>query len=320
MKHVYRSIIAAALMLAAIGLHAQTVIEDEGVGMSLAELTRIVDSWTPEMRKSAANDLGDRLELLNIALVSKKIALQVEQLTPENDGETYWKYVTLRDRMQRKFVFEQFNAKLEVPDMAPLAEEQYNTNKDKYALVPEQRSSSHILYMCPPGCDRTPIKPQAEEVLAQLRAGADFEEMVVTHSQDRGTKEKKGKVDRWIEFGQAGITPNYSGGLFEIENVGGYSEVVETEFGLHIIRLDDIRESYYLPFAEVRDSIINALELEYRELATKDFQSSFRLSDNVRIDGPAMDALFAEYQTPAAEVKSEAVVEAEAEGEVGAVP
>ena len=320
MKHIYRSIIAAALMLAAIGLHAQTVIEDEGVGMSLAELTRIVGSWTPEMRKSAANDLGDRLELLNIALASKKIALQAEQLTPENDGETYWKYVTLRDRMQRKFVFEQFNATLEVPDMAPLAEEQYNTNKDKYALVPEQRSSSHILYRCPPGCDRTPIKPQAEEVLAQLRAGADFEKMVVTHSQDLGTKEKKGKVDRWIEFGQAGITPNYSGGLFEIENVGGYSEVVETEFGLHIIRLDDIRESYYLPFAEVRDSIINALELEYRELATKDFQSSFRLSDNVRIDGPAMDALFAEYKTPAGEVKPEAVVEVEAEGEAGAVP
>ena len=123
MKHIFSSILTAALALLPVGLCAQPVIEDEGVSMDLVELTQMVERWTPEMRNSAANDLGDRMELLNIFIANKKIALQAEQLTPESDAEAYWEYVNLRDRMQRKFIFEQFNATLVVPDMAPLAEE-----------------------------------------------------------------------------------------------------------------------------------------------------------------------------------------------------
>lgn len=312
MKTMLCSFIAFPLLVLSASIWAQPVIEDEGVFIDLEELTRIVESWTPDMRSSAANDLGDRLELLNLVLTRKKISLQVEQLSPEDNPDTYWQYVTLLERMQRKFIFDQFNKNLVVPDMALLAQERYNTNKDKYALMPEERTSSHILFSCPPGCDREPLRPKADELLAELLAGADFEEMVAIHSQDPGTRANKGKLDRWITLGQPGIAAHYSGALFEIEEVGGYSNVTDTQFGLHIIRLDDVRESYHLPFEEVRDDIINALELEYRELATKDFQASFRMSDNVRIDGPAMDALFAPYKTletqpeQAAEVPEEA--------------
>jgi len=297
MKYTLCSITAMSLWLLATALQAQNIIEDEGVGIDREELTRIVEGWRPEMRKSAANDQGDRLELLNIAMTNKKMALQAEQLSPATDPEAYWKYVFWLQRQQRKFVFDQFMATLEIPDMSALAEERYLTEKDKYAKVAEQRRSSHILFMCPPGCDRNAIRPQAEEVLGQLRAGANFEEMVVAHSQDPGTKGKKGKMNRWIESGQAHITPHYSGGLFEIEEVGGYSNVVETEFGLHIIRLDEVRESYYLPFSEARDSIVQKLEGEYRELAAKEFQAGFRVTDDVRIDGPAMEEIFGPYKT-----------------------
>jgi hypothetical protein len=297
MKRNLYIIVGMSLWLFATALHAQNIIEDEGVGLDREELTKIVENWRPEMRKSAANDLGDRLELLNMALTNKKMAMRAEQMSPASDPQAYWRYHFWLQRMQRKFVFDRFMAQLQVPDMSALAEERYVTEKDKYAKVPEQRRSSHILFMCPPGCDRTPIKPQAAELLVQLRAGADFEEMVVVHSQDPGTKKKKGKMNRWIEYGQVGITPNYSGGLFEIEDVGGYSEVVETEFGLHIIRLDEVRESYYLPFAEARESIVQTLEGEYRELAAKEFEANFRVTDDVRIDGPAMEEIFGPYKT-----------------------
>lgn len=297
MKHNLYIVISMVLWLIPCALQAQPIIEDEGVGMDRVELTQIVENWTPQMRKSAANDLGDRLELLNMVLANKKMALQAQQLSPETAPEAYWKYVFWLQRQQRKFVFDQFMATLEVPDMSALAEERYLTEKDKYARVEEQRRSSHILFKCGPGCDRAPIKPQAAQVLAQLRAGADFEEMVATHSSDKKSGKNKGKMDRWIERGQAHITPNYSGGLFEIEEVGGYSEVVETEFGLHIIRLDEVREFYYRPFEEVRDSIIATLEAEYRELASKEFQAGFLVTDDVRIDGPAMDEIFGQYKT-----------------------
>ena len=38
-----------------------------------------------------------------------------------------------------------------------------------------------------------------------LRAGADFEEMVLAHSNDPGSKTKKGKFDKWMQMGEVGV-------------------------------------------------------------------------------------------------------------------
>jgi peptidyl-prolyl cis-trans isomerase C len=297
MNHKLGIFLLMGLLLLSSGLEAETVIEDDGVGMSREELEKIVERWTPGMRSSAANDLGDRLELLNIAMTNKKMAHKAENLSPDNDPEAYWRYYFDLQRMQRKFVFDRFLSTLETPDMSALAQELYKTSKDKYAKVAAQRTSSHILFMCPPGCNRVPLKPQVEEVLQQLRAGASFEEMVLIHSQDPGSKAKEGKFGRWISPGQVDVSAPYVGALFDIEEAGGYSDIVETQFGLHIIRLDEARESYYRPFDEVREAIVQDLVAEYGELAAKEFQASFRLSDEVQIDGEVVEQIFSQYKT-----------------------
>jgi len=295
-RNLYIATLVGLWLFSFTAAQAQPVIEDEGIGIDRAEMAKIVENWTPQMQKSAARDLGDRLELLNMALTNKKMAMQAEQLSPEADPEAYWKYVFWLQGQQRKFVFDQYMAALDTPDMSALAEERYTTEKDKYALVAEQRRSSHILYNCPAGCDREPLKPQAAKVLLALRGGADFGAMVEEHSSDQKSRKTQGKLDRWIAQGQPNITPHYTGGLFEIEEVGGYSSVVETEFGLHIIRLDEVREAYYRPFEEVRDQIVQDLEAEYRELAAKEFAAGFRVTDDVRIDGSAMEEIFGPYK------------------------
>ena len=295
----YSIITAACLGLLSQSLLAQSVIEDQGVGMSREELEQVVQRWPEEMQRAAANDLGDRMELLNQALANKKIALEVEKLSPETDPEPYWKYIFMIQQAQAKFVFDEYMAQLKVPDMSALAEERYVTQKDEYALVKEKRLSSHILLACPPGCDREPLRPIAAKILSELRGGADFGQMAAEYSQDPGTKDSGGKLARWMQMGEPHISPPYLGGLFGIEEIGGYSDVVDTQFGLHIIRLDDIEEAHYLLWEDVKDEIIKRLEGEYRELAAKDFKASFRLSDEVRIDGEAMDAIFEPYKAAA---------------------
>ena len=66
-------------------LWAQAVIEDRGVGMERDELEQVIDRWPGEMKRAAANDLGDRLELLNIAMANKKMAMEADKLTPDSD-------------------------------------------------------------------------------------------------------------------------------------------------------------------------------------------------------------------------------------------
>jgi peptidyl-prolyl cis-trans isomerase C len=189
---------------------------------------------------------------------------------------------------------------LVVPDMTALAKERYYAEKDKYALVPERRFTSHILLLCPPAtCDRDEIRPLADEIRTKLIGGANFAELVEQYSQDPGSKDKGGVFDKWFSLGEAGVSPHYTGGAFEIENVGEYSSVVDTKFGLHIIRLDAVKEAHHKPYEEVKPAITAALIGEYRSASAKEFDASFRITDDAMIDGKAMEEIFGPFKSPA---------------------
>lgn len=278
-------------------LLADPVIKDGDVAISDAELAGIMQTWTSAMRSSAANDTGERLELLNQIVMSKKIAQQADRLTQESEG--YWELKLALESVKQQFMYKRHMRQLELPDIAALTRERYDTGKDKYAKVPETRTSSHILLLCPTGtCEREPLRLQAAELVAQLRDGADFEAMVEEYSGDPGSREKGGKFDRWMRFGDPEVTPPYSEALFNIDEVGAYSEPTDSQFGVHIIRLDGIRDGGYLPFEDVRDKIASDIYNEYRTLAAKEYRASYMLSDDVFIDGEALEQLLAPYKAP----------------------
>lgn len=276
---------------------AETVIEDEGVGMTREELEFVVRHWTPQMQKAAAVDRGDRLELLNMALTTKKIAAEADAIGPEADPDAWWKLqYGIIDR-KRQFVQRHYLRTLEVPDMSALAEERYRTEKDKYALVPERRMSSHLLVRCLPGnCVPKEKRAAAQQLLQRLRDGADFEELVAEYSEDPGSKDEGGKFGTWLERGQPRVSPPYVQAVFELAEVGDYSDVVQTRFGFHIIRLDAVEPSYYRPYEEVEESIVATLTREYRELAAKEFQDRYLLTEGTVMDEAALEEIFAPYR------------------------
>ena len=277
---------------------AQNIIEDEGVGMTAQELEFIVKYWTQQMQESAALDLGDRYELLNMALANKKIALQADKFSPEQDPELYWKNQLMLRNAERKFVVNNYMATLAIPDMSELAAERYRTNPDKYALVAEARMTSHILFRCaPPECKREDKKKLAQEVLDQLEAGASFEVLAEQYSEDPGSKDKGGKFDRWLQRDSQKVDAHYMQGVFAIEGVGQHSGLVDSNFGIHIIRLDEVQPKHYRPYEEVKGAIIADLEHEYKKLAAKDFDARFRLTDKAYIDKAAMEKVFSQYMT-----------------------
>lgn len=278
-------------------VHAEpnkVVIEEDGVKLTQAELTYLVSRWTNQMRDVAIKDEGDRLELLNLMLANKKVALEAENLV-ERQPELEQAYRNELEAYQRDFVLRQHRDAIEYPDFTELAKEQYTLHKDKYALIPETRISSHILFSSPPGNPRDDIIEEASVILEELRAGADFNAMVAEHSDEPRAAERNGKFDRWLKFGEIGVSPPYTEGLFQIEDVGDYSELVQTEFGVHIIRLDGIKEKSYRPFEDVQAAIIDEMKAEYTRLEMKDFVTRFNMGEDVFIDMEAVKDILAPY-------------------------
>jgi parvulin-like peptidyl-prolyl isomerase len=273
---------------------AEVIVADEGVELTRQEFEAVLATSPEKIKRRAANDLGDRFELITQLVASRKLAATAEELDPDQPG--YWelRFKVLQAREQ--FMFQRLVDNYETPDFEALARERYRTEKDKYARYPEVRASSHILFRSPPGEDRTELREKAREVLEELRNGADFAEYVERYSEDPGSKERDGSLDRWVRFGDPKITPPYSGALFDIEEVGGYSEVTDSQFGLHIIRLDGIQESGYADYEQVRQSIIKDLRAEFKTLAAKEVRARFQLTDDAFIDGEAMEELFAPYK------------------------
>ena len=276
---------------------AQYVIEDEGVGLTHEELAYIVSKWPPQMQQAAAEDLGDRVELVSKAIATNKLARNFDNMSYEKNGDVYLESVLILRDSKRRFMIDQFLTSLEVPDMKALAKERYDTDRDTYALVGEQKISSHILFVCRTAdCTSEQIKAEAEAVLADLRAGANFEEMVQLHSVDQGTKIKNGRFERWITRDETEVAKSYVIALHTISEVGGYSDVIGTEFGLHIIRLDEIKPEHYRPYEEVEQELIDALDKEFKKRSLIAYVNSFGVTDKVKIDGAAMEDIFSKYK------------------------
>lgn len=288
-------LVIAPFFLAQTNAYAKDVVKDQGAVLTEEELSQLVARWTPQMQDVAARDMGDRFELLSKMLANKKMAMEADRVVAEMAPVDYWAYQSGLESYKVQFLLKQFASTIVIPDTGPLASEMYETQKDKYAKIPEKRISSHILFAAEPGVPRDDILVAAQTVLDELRAGADFFAMVEQHSQEPGAVQKKGKFDKWVAMGDTGVAPQYLGGLFDIKAVGEYSELVQTKFGVHIIRLDDVQASAYKPFAEVEAKIVADIELEYRKLAIKDYVAQFQITEKAFIDGPAMDRIFAPY-------------------------
>ncbi len=130
----------------------------------------------------------------------------------------------------------------------------YEQNSSHYGSK-EERRGSHILISAPAqmsAAEREKAKAKAQELLAQVRKSPDhFAEIARQNSQDPGSASKGGDLD-YVARG-AMVKP-FDDALFAL-NKGDISDVIETEYGYHIIRLNDIRPAVVPPYEKVRPQI-----------------------------------------------------------------
>jgi foldase protein PrsA len=113
-------------------------------------------------------------------------------------------------------------------------------------------------------------RDEAEEVLAKAKAGEDFGALAAKYSVEQGAETTKGDLG---EFGYGYMVEPFEKAAFALEE-GEISDIVETQFGFHIIKVYEKTVVEPIPFEEARDDIEAMLtyyqqEEKYIEEVTK---------------------------------------------------
>lgn len=137
--------------------------------------------------------------------------------------------------------------------------EYYEQNQNRYAVA-EQRRASHILLTVPKDADdkrKKEIRARIEALLAQIKAGGDFAALAKANSQDPGSAGEGGDLGF---FSADMMAKPFADSAFALKQ-GETSDIVETQFGYHVIRVTGIKPKAVRSFDDAKPEI----EAEFRK-------------------------------------------------------
>jgi peptidyl-prolyl cis-trans isomerase D len=141
--------------------------------------------------------------------------------------------------------------------------ERYQERKDLF-VKPGEWKARHILISSSPEATVAELETaekKAQELLAKIRAGESFEELAKQFSNDPPSAKKGGELG-W--FGPGRMVKPFEDAVKAMK-IGEVSEPVKSQFGFHIIKLEDIKPGVTRPFSEVREQLEKQLQKEQAE-------------------------------------------------------
>ncbi len=165
-------------------------------------------------------------------------------------------------------LFEDYRKKNPVTD----AEAKAEYDKVKSGNSGTELRASHIL---------VESEAEAKALITQIKGGAKFEELAKKSSKDPGSAERGGDLD----FAKPdAYVPEFSEALKKLKKGEMTEAPIKTQFGFHVIRLDDTRQAPFPGFDEVKDQVKQRLEQQkmqkFQEDLRKAAKTDYKFSTN----------------------------------------
>lgn len=147
------------------------------------------------------------------------------------------------------------------PDAVGRIKSYYDSHKADYSQA-EKAKVRHILVRAEKGnADAiAKAKVEAEKILASVKGGADFAKTASEKSQDPGSKANGGLIDY---FAKGAMVPEFEKWAFNAKP-GDISDLVQTDFGYHIIKLEDRKAASEKKLEDVQEEIAQTLVAQER--------------------------------------------------------
>jgi peptidyl-prolyl cis-trans isomerase D len=227
--------------------------------MILDKLRAALTDWMAVSNEDVEREFrlrNERVKLQLVALTADRFRSDVNVTDEEVAAYFESRKAEYRVGEQRKIRYvlldrDQERLKVSVPPND--VQRYYNDNIQQYQ-TPEQVRASHILFQTA-GKDETAVRKQAESVLAQLKKGGDFAALATKFSEDEGSKANGGDLDY---FPRGRMVPEFEAAAFALAP-GEVSDLVQSQFGFHIIKVVDKRPASTTAIDDVRAQIQDLL-------------------------------------------------------------
>lgn len=282
-----RLFVAALCVSAVFGCKSQTgtgAKEEKKSGPVLAEVNgstitagdykKEVEALPPYLKPMAESAEGKK-ELLDTMVVRELILQEARKEGIDKSQAVADKLEELKNRI----IVEAY-LKKKVEEQAKIGDaelkEFYDKNKEKFRTG-EQVHASHILVK---------TEPEAQDILKQLKAGGNFEELAKKHSIDAAAA--KGGDLGW--FGKGAMLPEFEKAVFGLKE-GETSGIVKTKYGYHIIKLTGKRPAGVRPFEEVKEQIKAAILPEKQQEVFKKLKDDLKKNAKISIKEDTLKSL-----------------------------
>lgn len=270
-KNRVRKLLVTALVVACVGgvpANAASVVEGDqqvvasrgGVSVTLADLDAKVMELPPELRAGYLDDPQRIEETIGSLLLAKQLAAKAYELGADEDPylpnqleQAKIRYMATRARVLSE-------QRLEIPDFSDLAYESYLANPAKYS-TPETLQLTHIL-VSTKGRDDAAARARAEEAHELAVSGKrPFAELVAEYTDEevRGNK-TNGKLQNVT---RGTMVPEFEQAAFALTDSGQISDVVKTDYGYHVILLNERKLPERAAFEQIKPKIIEELRKNY---------------------------------------------------------
>ena len=238
MKMKFLSAIATAALLAALApaVLAQNVAIVNGKAVPKARVDALMQQvsrsgrpMTPEIEKQIKDEV-----------IAREIFIQEAQKQGLETSEDF--KVQLELARQTLLIRELFTA---YQKANPVADADLKAEYDKFAAANSGKEyhAHHIL---------VEKESEAKAIIAQLKKGGKFEEIAKKSSKDPGSGAKGGDLD-WAN--PSNYVPEFSAALTKLAKGKMTETPIKSQFGYHIIRLDDVRDAQLPKFDDVKPQI-----------------------------------------------------------------
>jgi peptidyl-prolyl cis-trans isomerase C len=260
------SVLAVSMALAApFAVHAQNIATVNGKPVPKSRADNLLQQAARQSGQPATPELEKQVR---DEVVLREMFVQEAEKQGLAATKNYKAQMELaRQSILIRELFTQYGSKNPITD----ADVESEYNKFKAMNAGNEYRASHIL---------VEKEDEAKALIAQIKGGAKFEDLAKKNSKDPGSGEKGGDLD-WAA--PTAFVKEFSDAMAALKKGEMTQTPVKSQFGYHIIRLDDVREMQFPTLAEVKDQIKQQLAqqklADYREQIRTKAKTDYKFSE-----------------------------------------